>query len=336
MTTTRRLSLAYLALTAGVAVLFALNLFWGSVSLTPGAVAAALLGRGEDALAVGIVLQLRLPRAVMVVLLGAALSAAGYLLQTFFANPIAGPFVMGVSSGAKLAVALTMVVFLQRGLLTGSATLIIAAFAGSMAAMAFVLAVARRVQRMSILVICGVMIGYICSAITDFCVTFADDSNIVNLHNWSMGSLSGMTWSNVRMMTAVVAITMGVTFFLAKPIGAYQMGEAYARNMGVKIRLLRVLLILLSSLLSACVTAFAGPISFVGIAVPHLVKTAMKTAKPLLLIPGCFLGGAIITLFCDGFARTVFAPTELSISSVTAVFLVPVVIVMMLRRNEDR
>ena len=118
---------------------------------------------------------------------------------------------------------------------------------------------------------------------------------------------------------------MGVTFFLAKPIGAYQMGEAYARNMGVKIRLLRVLLILLSSLLS-----------FVGIAVPHLVKTAMKTAKPLLLIPGCFLGGAIITLFCDGFARTVFAPTELSISSVTAVFLVPVVIVMMLRRNEDR
>lgn len=129
MTTTRRLSLAYLALTAGVAVLFALNLFWGSVSLTPGAVAAALLGRGEDALAVGIVLQLRLPRAVMVVLLGAALSAAGYLLQTFFANPIAGPFVMGVSSGAKLAVALTMVVFLQQGLLTGSATLIIAAFA---------------------------------------------------------------------------------------------------------------------------------------------------------------------------------------------------------------
>ena len=115
MTTTRRLSLAYLALTAGVAVLFALNLFWGSVSLMPGAVAAALLGRGEDALAVGIVLQLRLPRAVMVVLLGAALSAAGYLLQTFFANPIAGPFVMGVSSGAKLAVALTMVVFLQQG-----------------------------------------------------------------------------------------------------------------------------------------------------------------------------------------------------------------------------
>lgn len=147
------------------------------------------------------------------------------------------------------------------------------------------------------------MIGYICSAITDFCVTFADDSNIVNLHNWSMGSLSGMTWSNVRMMTAVVAITMGVTFFLAKPIGAYQMGEAYARNMGVKIRLLRVLLILLSSLLSACVTAFAGPISFVGIAVPHLVKTAMKTAKSAFADTGLFSGRgnyhAVLRRLCE-------------------------------------
>ena len=230
MTTTRRLSLAYLALTAGVAVLFALNLFWGSVSLTPGAVAAALLGRGEDALAVGIVLQLRLPRAVMVVLLGAALSAAGYLLQTFFANPIAGPFVMGVSSGAKLAVALTMVVFLQQGLLTGSATLIIAAFAGSMAAMAFVLVVARRVPRMSILVICGIMIGYICSAVTDIVVTFAQDSNIVNLHNWSMGSFSGMTWANVGAAACVVLPALAAAFLLSKPMAAYQMGESYAKK----------------------------------------------------------------------------------------------------------
>ena len=312
MTTTRRLSLAYLALTAGAAVLFALNLFWGSVSLTPGAVAAALLGRGEDALAVGIVLQLRLPRAVMVVLLGAALSAAGYLLQTFFANPIAGPFVMGVSSGAKLAVALTMVVFLQQGLLTGSATLIIAAFAGSMAAMAFVLVVARRVPRMSILVICGIMIGYICSAVTDIVVTFAQDSNIVNLHNWSMGSFSGMTWANVGAAACVVLPALAAAFLLSKPMAAYQM---------------------LSSLLSACVTAFAGPISFVGIAVPHLVKNLLGSAKPLYVLPGCCLGGAAFCLLCDLIARTAFAPTEVSISSVTAVFGAPIVIYMMIHRK---
>ena len=333
MTTTRRLSLAYLALTAGAAVLFALNLFWGSVSLTPGAVAAALLGRGEDALAVGIVLQLRLPRAVMVVLLGAALSAAGYLLQTFFANPIAGPFVMGVSSGAKLAVALTMVVFLQQGLLTGSATLIIAAFAGSMAAMAFVLVVARRVPRMSILVICGIMIGYICSAVTDIVVTFAQDSNIVNLHNWSMGSFSGMTWANVGAAACVVLPALAAAFLLSKPMAAYQMGESYARSVGVPVRAFSVVLVLLSSLLAACVTAFAGPISFVGIAVPHLVKHTLGSAKPLRVLPGCALGGAAFCLLCDLIARSLFAPTELSISSVTAVFGAPVVIWLLVRRH---
>ena len=192
---TKRLTITYVALAAALLGLFALNLFWGSVAISPRGVVQALLGRGQDELAANILLQLRLPRAVMVVLLGAALSAAGYLLQTFFANPIAGPFVMGISSGAKLVVALTMVVFLNHGLLTNSLTLILAAFAGSMAAMAFVLSVARRVHRMSILVICGVMIGYICSAVTDIVVAFAQDSNIVNLHNWSMGSFSGMTWA---------------------------------------------------------------------------------------------------------------------------------------------
>ena len=336
MTTTRRLSLAYLALTAGVAVLFALNLFWGSVSLTPGAVAAALLGRGEDALAVGIVLQLRLPRAVMVVLLGAALSAAGYLLQTFFANPIAGPFVMGVSSGAKLAVALTMVVFLQQGLLTGSATLIIAAFAGSMAAMAFVLVVARRVPRMSILVICGIMIGYICSAVTDFVVTFAEDSDIVNLHGWSQGSFSGMSWSNVKVAALMVGITLILTFFLSKPIGAYQLGEMYAQSMGVNIRVFRVLLILLSSVFSACVTAFAGPISFVGIAVPYLIKHLLGTAKPLVVIPATFLGGAVFSMGCDLIARMAFAPLELNISTVTSIFGAPIVIFMMIKGRKGK
>ena len=203
MHTSKRMTIAYLAMAAALLALFALNLFWGSIALSPADIAAALLGRRTNALAADILLQLRLPRAVMVVLLGAALSVAGYLLQTFFANPIAGPFVMGISSGAKLAVALTMVVFLNRGLLTGSLTLILAAFAGAMAAMLFVLAVARRVQRMSILVICGVMIGYICTALTDFIVTFADDSNIVNLHNWSLGSFSGMSWENVRTMVLV-------------------------------------------------------------------------------------------------------------------------------------
>ena len=314
---TKRLTITYVALAAALLGLFALNLFWGSVAISPRGVVQALLGRGQDELAANILLQLRLPRAVMVVLLGAALSVAGYLLQTFFANPSAGPFVMGISSGAKLVVALTMVVFLNHGLLTNSLTLILAAFAGSMAAMAFVLSVARRVHRMSILVICGVMIGYICSAVTDIVVAFAQDSNIVNLHNWSMGSFSGMTWGNV----------------LAKPMAAYQMGEQYAQSVGVAVRPFCVALVLLSSLLAACVTAFAGPISFVGIAVPHLVKQALGSAKPLHVLPGCALGGAAFCLLCDLIARSLFAPTELSISSVTAVFGAPVVIWLLVHRQ---
>ena len=333
MHTAKRLTIAYFSMAGALLALFALNLFWGSVALTPRAVAAALLGRGQDALAGSIVWQLRLPRAVMAALLGAALSAAGYLLQTFFANPIAGPFVMGISSGAKLAVALTMVVFLNRGLLTSSLTLILAAFAGALAAMAFVLAVARRVQRMSILVICGVMIGYICSAVTDIVVAFAQDSNIVNLHNWSMGSFSGVTWGNVEAAAAIVLPCLGAAFLLSKPMAAYQMGEAYARSVGVPVRAFSAALVLLSSLLAACVTAFAGPISFVGIAVPHLVRQALGSARPLYVLPGCALGGAAFCLLCDLIARSLFAPTELSISSVTAVFGAPIVIWLLVRRH---
>lgn len=331
MTTPKRLTLTYLALTAGLLVLFGMNLLWGSVSLTPQAVLAALLGKGQDALSMGIILQLRLPRAVMVILLGAALSAAGYLLQTFFANPIAGPFVLGISSGAKLVVAFVMILFLGKGLFMGSASMIVAAFAGSMLSMGFVLVIARRVRQMPVLVVCGVMISYICSAITDFVVTFADDANIVNLHNWSMGSFSGTTWDQVRVMAAVVLPVSVLSFCMAKPISAYQLGEEYARSLGVNAKRFRAELILLSSVLSACVTAFAGPVSFVGIAVPQLVKRLFGTAKPIVVLPGCFLGGAVFCLLSDLIARTLFAPTELSISSVTAVFGAPVVIWLMIR-----
>ena len=317
-------------------LLFTLNLFWGSVSLAPTEVFAVLSGRKSDVLATGILLQLRLPRAIMAVLLGAALSTAGYLLQTFFANPIAGPFVMGISSGAKLAVALTMVIFLNCGLLTSSAALIVAAFIGAMLAMLLVLAAARRVQHMSILVICGVMIGYICSAITDIVVAFAQDSNIVNLHNWSMGSFSGSSWGNVGAAAAVVLPCLFLSILLSKPMAAYQMGESYARSVGVPLRRFAMALVLLSSLLAACVTAFAGPISFVGIAVPHLVKQTLHSAKPLHVLPGCVLGGAAFCLFCDLIARSLFSPTELSISSVTAVFGAPVVVFMLLHRHSGQ
>ena len=309
------------------------NILAGSVRLPASEIWTILQGGGELSQR-RILLQIRLPRLLAALILGGALSVSGYLLQTFFHNPIAGPFVLGISSGAKLTVSVTMVALLSRGLVSTSAVLIAAAFAGAMLSMGFVLAISRKVRRMSLLVVCGVMIGYICTALTDFIVTFADDSNIVNLHNWSMGSFSGIGMDEAGVMSAVVLAAMVPTFLLSKQIGAYQLGEAYARNSGVNIRWFRLAVILLSSLLSACVTAFAGPVSFVGIAVPHIVKRMLGTAKPRVIIPAAFLGGACFCLLCDLIARTLFAPTELSIGSVTAVLGAPVVIFIMMSRKK--
>lgn len=292
--------------------------------------------RGEKIENSRILWDIRMPRTLAAMILGGALALAGYLLQTFFHNPIAGPFVLGISSGAKMVVALVMVFLMGQAVKITSWALIAAAFVGAMISMGFVLLMSRRVHNMSMLVVSGVMIGYICSAITELVVTFASDAEIVNLHNWSRGSFSGMTWENVAVMTGVVAVTFFLVFLMAKPLSAYQLGEVYARNLGVDIRLLRIAMVLLSSILSACIIAFAGPISFVGIAAPHLVKSLLGTAKPIWMIPACFLGGSVFCLFCDLLARTMFAPTELSISTVTAIFGAPVVLWIMVRRNKEK
>ncbi len=329
----RRYGIFFLLITILLAMLLWINIAVGSTSVSEGEILRILAGGVEGTQTYSIIHNIRLPRAVAGILLGGALALSGYLLQTFFGNPIVGPFVLGISSGAKLFVAIAMIFFLSLGKEMGLNMMVLAAFAGASVAMTFVLIISAKVKSMSILVVCGIMIGYICSAITDFVVTFADDSNIVNLHNWSMGSLSGINWGENRVIAVIVIFCLAMTVFILKPMNAYRLGEAYARSVGVNIRALRFMLIFLSSLLAACVTAFAGPISFVGIAVPHLVRMSLKTDSAYVMIPASFLMGASITLFCDALARTVFAPTEVSISSVTAVFLVPVVIVMMMRRS---
>lgn len=314
--------------------LVAWNLTLGSASISIKEIASILIGESPDERAYNVVWHLRLPRIVSAVVLGGALSLSGFLLQTFFSNPIAGPYVLGISSGAKLFVAMSMIFFVEKGMRFGSLLMVASSFLGSLAAMGVVLLFSMRVKKMTVLIVMGILIGYICSAVTDFFVTFANDSNIVNLHNWSVGSFSGANWTDVRLMSAIVFPAALAVFTLSKQIGAFGMGENYARNMGVNIKALRFALIILSSVLSACVTAFAGPISFVGIAIPHLTKAATGTSKPIMLVPSCFLAGSAATLFCDGLARTVFAPTEVSISSVTAFFFVPVVICMMMRRRK--
>ncbi|MDY3250268.1 MAG: iron ABC transporter permease [Candidatus Choladocola sp.] len=329
-----RYLMVFLVLLAAFCVITVININTGSVPISVPEILRILTGKGTDSTQYSIVWKIRLPRILMAALLGGAISLSGFLLQTFFGNPIAGPFVLGISSGAKMVVALTMIYFLGRFSSVSSYTLILAAFIGSLMSVGFILLVSRKIRHMAVLLVAGIMIGYICSAVTDFVVTFADDSDIVNLHDWSQGSFSGMSWSNVRIAAVVVGISFLLCFLLSKPIGAYQLGEAYAQSMGVNIRVFRVALILLSSVLSGCVTAFAGPISFVGIAVPHLVKMALKTSKPLVVIPGVFLGGAVFCMMCDLIARMAFAPMELNISTVTSIFGAPVVIIMLIRRQK--
>ena len=331
-----RYEAVFLGLIAAFFVIIILNINIGSVPIPVGKIFKILFTGQGDTAAVNIIWKIRMPRILTAALLGGALALAGFLLQTFFANPIAGPFVLGISHGAKMIVAIVMIYSMEVVGAMSSFTLVASAFVGSMLATGFILLMSRRLRTMSTLLVAGIMVGYICSAITDFIVTFAQDAAIVNLHGWSQGSFSGMSWDNLRLAAIITLTTSVLVFFMSKPISAYQLGENYARSMGVNIQLFRAALILLSSILSATVTAYAGPISFVGIAVPHLVKRALNTSKPIVVIPACFLGGSVFCMLSDLIARTAFAPLELNISTVTSVFGAPVVIIMMLKRQKEK
>lgn len=331
-----RCFLVFLILSAAFFAVTILNINTGNVKISLPHILKIIFLREGSTDELNIVWKIRLPRILMAAILGGALSLSGFLLQTFFENPIAGPFVLGISSGAKMLVAIVMIFFIGRHGSVSSYGLILGAFLGSLLVTGLILLCARSVKNMSGLLVAGIMIGYICSAITDFLVTFADDSDIVNLQSWSQGSFSGMAWSNTQTAGLVVGITVIFVFFLSKPIGAFQMGETYAQSMGVNVKRFRVVLILLSSILSATVTAFAGPVSFVGIAVPFLIRQALHTSRPLIVMPATFLGGAVFCMVCDLIARMAFAPTELRISTVTSIFGAPIVIFMLIRRYSDR
>lgn len=323
----------YLVLLMALAALFAASLAVGSTSIGIADVASLLLAGPSESTASQIIWQIRLPRALLATILGGALSLSGFLLQTFFANPIADPFVLGISSGARCTVALVMIVLLGANQIMTPWMSVGAAMAGSLATMALVLMIARRVKHQSTLIIAGVMVGYICSAITNFLIAFADDQSIANLQSWTQGSFSGSVWPDVALSATLVAMVSVLVFALSKPLGAYQLGESYASSVGVDVRRLRLAIVAASSLLAACVTAFAGPVSFVGIAAPHLAKRGVGSSRPLVVTPACLLTGAVFCCGCDLIARTLFSPVELSVSAVTAVFGAPIVIMLLLKRR---
>ena len=325
----------FASLTLLLVALLVANLCLGSVGIPVGTLVHALRHPEATDTAAQVVWGIRLPRLIAAAVLGGALALAGFLLQTFFANPIAGPYILGIASGAKLAVAATMICVLGTLGVARSWMLVLAAFVGSLAVTGLVITLSHRVRQAGTLIVVGVMVGYLCSAATDFLTTFASDASIASLRGWSLGSFSGTDWNDVRTIVATVTPASIGAFLLSKPMGAYQLGEGYARSVGVRIPLFRATVVALSSLLAGCVTAFAGPISFVGIAVPHIAKRLLATARPIVVIPATLLAGADFCLLCDLIARMAFAPTELSVSTVTALFGAPVVIGVLLGRRRD-
>lgn len=342
MNKTRFLQLArYQAVILGLLILIligiVLNVNTGSVNITPLKILEIILKNPDpDGVESKIVWSIRLPRLLTAAVLGGALAVSGFLLQTFFRNPIAGPFVLGISSGAKMCVSFVIIFIVGSYGKIHPYLLVFSAFVGSLLIMGIVLLFSHKAKNMSMLLVIGIMIGYVCSAVTDFCIAFAEDSDIANLTSWSMGSFSGAAWSTLGIISAVVAAGLLLSLLISKPMDAYQLGEGYAKSMGINIRLFRIALIVLSSVLSACVTAFAGPISFVGIAVPQIAKFLMKSSKPIIIIPTAFLCGAVFCMFCDLIARTAFAPTELAIGTVTSAFGAPIVISMMVKRRQKQ
>ena len=332
----RRNFIVFLCLAVLLVLVFCLSLSLGSVSVPVRDVFSYLFGGEGNPQYVKIVREIRLPRAVLALFSGGALAVSGYLLQTFFRNPIAGPFVLGISSGARFAACILMVVIAGQGMNVTNAQMVGFSFAGAMLATGIIILLSFQIKSMGILLVAGFMVSYIMSACTDFLISFADDASIVNLHGWTLGSFSGTAPADAIEAAVMIAIVSVTIFSLSKPIGAYQSGERFAETVGVHVRLLQLAIIILSSLLSGVVTAFAGPVSFVGVAVPFIVRTIMKDRRPLVMIPALFLTGAVFTLISDLLARMLLSPMELSLSTVTSVLGAPLVLIMMVGRKKER
>lgn len=331
----RRSCITLIALVIFMIFAIGINITSGSIDFKLADLKDILLkNREHSTLEYNILYKIRIPRIISAILFGGALAVSGYLLQTFFKNPVVGPYVLGISSGARLFVGIFILTNLNLKIFhAGPLNIFIASLLGSLLSMILVLLFARNIEDISILIVIGIMLGYIASAGTSFMITFAEREKIASLTIWSMGSFSGITWDMIKISVVIIIPTIVLTFLLSKPLEGYLLGESYAKSMGINIKAFRIILILLSSILSACVTAFAGPISFVGVAVPHLARLNMKTSSPKFLIPGIVLMGSSFCLLSDYLARTIFSPMELSISTVTSFIGAPIVIWLMLNRR---
>jgi iron complex transport system permease protein len=329
----RRFALVIGLFGAGALFFLVLNVAMGSVNIPLGDTVRIIFGgQGSDEAYRTIIWQIRLPRALGALLGGSALAVSGLLLQVFFRNPIVGPFILGISSGASFVVALAMLGgYLAGATVINSLTLSLAAFIGAMAVMFVVIAVAARVKDIVTLLVIGLMTGYVASALGSVLVAFARSEDIHRFVIWTMGTFSAFRWEQVQIVAVAGVVLMAGAYLLAKPLNAFLLGEDYARSMGVNVKTMRYGIIFLACALAAVVTAFAGPVAFVGLAVPHLARLTLGTSDNRVLIPASILAGAMVTSLCDLLAKSIFAPVELPISATTALFGAPMVVFFLLK-----
>lgn len=317
-----------------LAVFMILNLRIGSISYPVGDLLKALLHPGATGDIHYIVWNIRLPRTLSAAMGGAFLAVSGLLLQVYFRNPIVGPFILGISSGSTVMVSIVMLTSVGLGF-SGFAPYLntLAACLGAYAVTAIIVTIAVRVRSGVTLLIAGLMMGYLCGAFTSILTALAEKESIKGFVLWQMGSFSGMKWVEVWVMFIGGGAMLAGAYLMSKPLNALLLGEDYAASMGVNIRRCRLLLLFLSSSLAALVTAMAGPVAFIGLAVPHMARLSLGTSDNRLLVPGACLLGALVTSLCDLIARMWMSPVELPLSAITAFFGAPIVIYLLLKRG---
>ena len=330
----------FLLLFIAAVVFFVLDIFVGSLSIPVKQVFTILLGISDASEEIKtIVLDFRLPKALTAVAAGVALSVSGLQMQTIFRNPLAGPYVLGISAGASLGVAILVmgfssVISLNLFTIGGSWALVIMAWLGSGMVMFLILAISVRVKDILTILILGILFASAASAFVSIMQYFSDESMLKSFIIWTMGSLGSVTHSQLNVLIPSIVAGLAIAFFSAKSLDAMLLGEQYAKSMGVRIKTVRIMVFLSTSILAGSITAFCGPIGFIGIAVPHIARLLFKTASHRVLIPASVLLGAIILLISDIVAQLPGFESTLPINSVTALVGIPVIVWIILRNRK--
>ena len=324
-------------------LLFVLNLLLGTVRIPMGSVCAILLGSGEEnEIWTNIVLSSRVPQALTAMVAGAGLAVSGLQMQTVFHNPLAGPSVLGISNGASLGVAFVVLlsgslggVALSRLGYLGDVAMSIAAIIGALAILGLIAYVSQKVKGNVTLLIIGVMIGYLANAIIGVLKFFSAEEDVKAFVVWGLGSFARVSGDQMVLFVTLMAILLPLSMLLVKTMNLLLLGDAYARNLGLNIQRSRLLVIICSGVLVAIVTAYCGPIMFIGLAVPHLARALYRTSDHRILMPGTMLAGGVLALVCNLLARLPGFEGALPVNSVTALVGAPVIAMVLFRRRKD-